>query len=133
VRSLSWVARVYVGIVVGAGVSVILLGPFTGIAWRELAVLAVLFLICDSAPASIKPRRLAWSASSSAILAAVVLLGPVGAAIVGMITAFSMRSLLLVQRAFNSCMYALSAYVAGWVCLPPIHSPVSSFPSQLPR
>ena len=40
----------YVGaIVVVPANRVILLGPFTGIAWRELAVLAVLFLICDSA------------------------------------------------------------------------------------
>ena len=132
-RSLSWVARVYVGIVVGAGISVILLGPFTGIAWRELAVLAVLFLICDSAPASIRPRRIAWSASSSAILAAVVLLGPVGAAIVGMITAFSMRSLLLVQRAFNSCMYALSAYVAGQVFVAFGGHPGVPAPDSFPR
>ena len=132
-RGLSWMARAYVGIVVGAGISVILLGPFTGIAWRELVVLAGLFLICDSAPASISPRRIAWSASSSAILAAVVLLGPVGAAIVGMITALSMRSLLLVQRAFNSCMYALSAYMAGQVFVALGGHPGVPAPDSFPR
>jgi HD superfamily phosphohydrolase YqeK len=98
------------------GVSVIVNGPFTGIAWSPFVVLALLFLICESAPASLTPRRFSWTASTAATLASVVLLGPVGAALVGTSSAFTVRrSLLLVQRVFNSAMYALSAYAAGHV------------------
>jgi len=112
------VARVYVGAVVALGGVVISFGPFSGIAWRTLGVLLLLFLISDSAPALISPRQHAWSASSSAILAAVVLLGPIGAAIVGAIAAFTpRRGVHVVQRAFNSGMYAVTAYVAGKVYL----------------
>jgi HD superfamily phosphohydrolase YqeK len=77
-----------------------------------------LFIICESAPATLTPQRFSWTASTSATLASVVLLGPVGAALVGTTTAFSARrGLLLVQRVFNSGMYALSAYAAGRVFL----------------
>ncbi len=117
-RGLPWAARLYVGAVVAAGALVILLGPFNAIDWRTLGVLALLFLVCDSTPTFISPRRHAWSASSAAILAAVVLVGPVGAAIVGSMAAFSFRRrLLIVQRAFNSGMYAVTAYAAGKVYL----------------
>ena len=44
-----------------------------------LLVLAILYLICDSTPATLTSRQSAWSPSSSAALAAVVLLGPGGA------------------------------------------------------
>jgi putative nucleotidyltransferase with HDIG domain len=80
--------------------------------------LALLFLICDSTPALLSPQRLTWSASLSATLASVVLVGPVGAAVVGMTTAFRLRrGLLVAQRFFNGGMYALTAYAAGWVFL----------------
>jgi HD-GYP domain-containing protein (c-di-GMP phosphodiesterase class II) len=89
-------------------------GPF-GVSWFSLAVLALLFLVCDSTPTPLTRRWSAWSPSTSATLASVVLLGPVGAAIVGAVSALSMRrGLLVAQRVFNSGMYALSAYAAGW-------------------
>jgi putative nucleotidyltransferase with HDIG domain len=116
VRSLSWPARIYIGAVVFVGIGAVIRGPLGDVAWPTLVVLAGLFLICDSTPASISPQRISWSASSSVILAAVVLLGPAGAAIVGMMTAFSIRrGMLIVQRAFNSGMYATTAYAAGEV------------------
>jgi hypothetical protein len=52
------------------------------------------------------------------MLASVVLAGPVGAALVGACTAFGIRrGPSLVQRAFNTAMYTLSAYLAGRVFL----------------
>jgi hypothetical protein len=51
--------------------------------WVQLSVLMTLFLVCDSTPAQLAAQQSAWSPSSSATLAAVVLLGPVGAALVG--------------------------------------------------
>jgi HD superfamily phosphohydrolase YqeK len=104
--------------VLTVAVFVVARGPLTAIPWGELAVLAVLFLICESTPAAITPRRVAWSPGYAASLASVVLVGPVGAALVGAVSAFSLRrSLALPQRVFNGAMYGLSAYAAGRVFL----------------
>ena len=82
--------------------------------WIELGVLQLLFLICDSTSTPLTSRQSAWSPSSSATLAAVVLLGPVGAAMVGAISVFSLRRPLIVaERLFNGAMYAVSGYAAG--------------------
>jgi putative nucleotidyltransferase with HDIG domain len=80
---------------------------------QTLLVLIILFLICDSTPTALTSRQSAWSPSSSATLAAVVLLGPGGAALVGATSVFSLRRSGLRERAFNGAMYALSAYAAG--------------------
>ena len=80
---------------------------------RTLLVLAVLFMICDSTPTTLTSRQSAWSPSSAATLAAVVLLGPGGAALVGATSLISLRRGGLRERAFNGAMYALSAYAAG--------------------
>ena len=80
---------------------------------RTLLVLAVLFMICDSTPTTLTSRQSAWSPSSAATLAAVVLVGPGGAALVGATSLISLRRGGLRERAFNGAMYALSAYAAG--------------------
>ena len=80
---------------------------------RMLLVLAVLFMICDSTPTTLTSRQSAWSPSSAATLAAVVLLGPGGAALVGATSLISLRRGGLRERAFNGAMYALSAFAAG--------------------
>ena len=117
-RTLSWPAQVYIAAVVGGGAFVIAEGPFTSIAWSRFAILALLFLICESAPASLVPKRFSWTASTSATLASVVLVGPVGAALVGIMTLITLRrNLLVIQRVFNSGMYALAAYAAGRIFL----------------
>ena len=63
-------------------------------------MLALLFLVCDSAPTTLTPRQSPWPASSgqsiwspssAATLAAVVLLGPLGALAVGATSALSVR------------------------------------------
>src|SRR5487761_268394 len=56
-----------------------------------LLVLALLFLVCDSTPTNLTSRQSAWSPSSSATLAAVVLLGPAGAVLVGATSLLSVR------------------------------------------
>src|SRR5450631_1023009 len=80
---------------------------------RMLLVLAVLFMICDSTPTTLTSRQSAWSPSSAATLAAVVLLGPCGAALVGATSLISLRRGGFRERAFNGAMYALSAFAAG--------------------
>jgi len=79
-----------------------------------LLVLAILFLVCDSTPTTLTSRQSAWSPSSSATLAAVVMLGPLGAALVGATSLLSLRrGLYVAHRAFNAAMYTLSAFAAG--------------------
>jgi hypothetical protein len=112
----SWAARIYVAVVVAAAAAVAILPPLhpTGSHWwGELAVLGLLFLICDSTPTPLAARQSAWSPSSSATLAAVVLLGPVGAALVGAVAVLSLRRELLAERLFNGAMYAVSGFAAG--------------------
>ncbi len=79
-------------------------------------MLGLLLVVFESTATLLRPRQLAWSPNSSATLAAAVLLGPVGAGLVGACTVFGMRrGPSVAQRAFNTGMMALSAYLAGSV------------------
>jgi putative nucleotidyltransferase with HDIG domain len=117
---LSRAAWLYMAVVVTAAVllltHVLVQGLSRGLDDQEswtLLVLAVLFMICDSTPTTLTSRQSAWSPSSAATLAAVVLLGPGGAALVGATSLISLRRGGLRERAFNGAMYALSAFAAG--------------------
>jgi hypothetical protein len=82
--------------------------------WAALIILQLLFLVCDSTPAPLVSRQTKWSPSSAATLAAVVLLGPVAAALVGAVSVLSIkRQLQLAERMFNGAMNALSGLLAG--------------------
>jgi putative nucleotidyltransferase with HDIG domain len=83
----------------------------TEVRWSPtLLVLALLFLVC---PTTLTSRQSAWSPSSSATLAAVVLVGPAGAVLVGATSLLSTRRVYVTQRLFNASMYTLSAYAAA--------------------
>jgi hypothetical protein len=115
---LSWAARLYIAAVVAAAAAVIAWGPFAfpGNSWRDIAILGLLLVLSESTATRLSPGDLSWSANTTATLAAAVLVGPVGAALVGACTAFSLRRRLsLAQRAFNTGMIALTAYIAGRV------------------
>ena len=113
-RKLSLIARLYIGVVIAAGVAVIALGPFHGIDWNQVVVLGLLLVACESIATVLKSRSLAWSGNSIASLAAVILVGPVGAAVVGACTLLGIRRGPSVpQRLFNTGMFTLSAYLAG--------------------
>ena len=89
-----------------------------------LIVLQLLFLVCDSAKTPLTSRQTKWSPSSAATLAAVVLLGPMAAALVGAVSVLSLRRRLLVaERLFNGAMYALCGLAAGVVYVR-LHGPV---------
>jgi hypothetical protein len=113
---VSWAAWLYITVVVAAAAAVGVLDPVHPAGkswWIKIIVLCLLFLVCDSTPTPLAARQSAWSPSSSATLAAVVLLGPAGAAIVGAVAVLSLRRELLAERLFNGAMYALSGYTAG--------------------
>jgi len=115
---LSWAARFYIAAVVAAAAAVVAWGPFTfpGNSWRDIAILGLLLVVSESTATRLSPGDLSWSANTTATLAAAVLVGPVGAALVGACTVFSLRrGPSLSQRAFNTGMMALTAYIAGRV------------------
>jgi putative nucleotidyltransferase with HDIG domain len=137
---LSRAAWLYMAVVVTASVLLLVHVLAPDLDWDAdcrlswmLLVLAILFVICDSTPTTLTSRQSAWSPSSAATLAAVVLLGPGGAALVGATSLISLRRGGLRERAFNGAMYALSAFAAGeaYVALGgPIGVPMAgSFPS----
>jgi HD superfamily phosphohydrolase YqeK len=114
VDKLSRIAWLYIGAAVAAAVIVVVKGPYAGLNWSQIAVLGLLLVACESSATLLNPRGLAWSANTMASLAAVVLCGPVGAALVSCGTLLGIRrGPSIVQRLFNTAMYVLSAYLAG--------------------
>jgi hypothetical protein len=113
----SRIAWLYTALVVGAAVTLVTLSTPRDLParfWADLIVLQLLFLVCDSTPALMAARQSSWSPSTAASLAAVVLVGPFGAALVGAVSVLSLRGpLSLGRRGFNGAMYALSGYLAG--------------------
>jgi HD domain len=114
VGKLSRIAWLYIGVVIAAAVIAVARGPFTQIDWAQVLVLGLLVVACESIATVLKSHSLAWSANSTASLAAVILVGPVGAAIVGACTLLGVRrGPSPPQRLFNAGMFTLSAYLAG--------------------
>jgi HD superfamily phosphohydrolase YqeK len=114
VDKLSRIAWLYIGAVIAAAVIVVARGPYTGLNWGQIGVLGLLLVACESSATLLNARGLAWSANTMASLAAVVLCGPVGAALVSCGTLFGLRrGPSVVQRLFNTAMYVLTAYLAG--------------------
>jgi hypothetical protein len=123
---LSFGSWLYLATVVAVASAVIALAPFgTASArwWADYAVLALLFLICDSMPTALAARQSAWSPSSAATLAAVVLLnGGYGAAMVGAAAVLTLRRRVPIpERLFNGAMYAVAGYAAGVAYLAVAH------------
>lgn len=119
---LSFVSWLYLAAVVTIASAVIAFAPISttnSTWWKTYSVLALLFLICDSTPTPLAARQSAWSPSSAATLAAVVLLdGGFGAAMVGAAAVLTLRRHVpLAERLFNGAMYAVAGYAAGMAYL----------------
>ncbi|RKS71757.1 HD domain-containing protein [Actinomadura pelletieri DSM 43383] len=115
-RGLPLAAWAYVSGVVALATGLIATSSFTDIDWAELAVLALLFLVCDSAPARLNVARARVSMSFAASLASVVLFGAAGAALLGICAVVTgQRFFAPVKRVFNGAQLALSGFVAGTV------------------
>jgi hypothetical protein len=117
---LSWATWLYVAAVVAGATAVLVRASVLTLPpefWVSWGALALLFLVCDSTPTVLGDRQWAWSPSSAATLAAVLLLGRYGAigpAMVGAVAVFSIRRHVpLVERLFNGAMYAVAGYAAG--------------------
>ena len=110
---LSRTAWLYIGAVIFAAAVIVARGPLGGINWTAVVTLGLLLAASESTATLLESRSLAWSSNSVASLAAVVLTGPVGAALVACCTLLGIRrGPSPMQRLFNTGMYALSAYLA---------------------
>lgn len=115
-RDLPFAAWAYVGAVTAAAVVLVATSFPADLDWPTLAVLTVLFLICESVPARLNVEHARVSLSFAASLASVVLLGPVGATLVGasaVVTA--RRNSAPIKRVFNGAQFAISGYLSGIV------------------
>ena len=117
---LSWATWLYIVAIVSAAAAILARIPSNSPDsqfWVTCAALGLLFLVCDSSPIVLADRQWAWSPSSAATLAAVLLLGQngaIGAAMVGAVAVISVRrKLRLVERLFNGAMYTVAGYAAG--------------------
>ncbi|MDS1272070.1 HD-GYP domain-containing protein [Lipingzhangella sp. LS1_29] len=110
-------ARLYIASVAVVALGAIAAGPHAEIDVAVLVLLAVLFVLAESISTMVDGGRVGISPSSSVSLAAVVLVGPVGAAIVGMCAGAHIRRQQLVKRVFNAAQFALAGYAAGHVFL----------------
>ncbi len=133
---LSFASWIYLAVVVAMAAYILSYAPI-GVAstpWIACyAVLALLFLICDSTPTTLAARQSAWSPSSAATLAAVVLLNSgIGAAMVGAIAVLTLRRHVpLAERLFNGAMYAVAGFASGKAYLYVLHMARSPLPGHL--
>ncbi|GAA4893749.1 HD-GYP domain-containing protein [Streptomonospora salina] len=113
-RALPGAARVYVGLVVLGAVAAVAFGPHAGIDPATLALVVVLYVVTESISTAMHNGKAAISPGAAASLAAVVLVGPVGAAAGALCAApFVLRRQNLVKRMFNGGQLALVGYAAG--------------------
>jgi HD domain len=116
--NVSWLVRIYVGAVICVAALVMARAPFVGLDWTQVVVLGALLVICESTATLMRSPNIAWSPNTAAILAAIVLTGPTGAAIVGGCALFIInRDRAPSKRLFNAGMFGLSGYVAARVFL----------------
>jgi hypothetical protein len=116
---LPRVAWVYVCGVVALAAGLIATADYDGVDWAAMVLLAMLFLVCDAAPARLSVQRARVSLGFAVSLASVVLLGLAGAALLGVCAVITaQRGVPLVKRVFNGAQFALGGWAAGLVfCL----------------
>jgi hypothetical protein len=118
---VSGTTRIYISAVVTGAVAILACAQqaegaeWTTMWWVTGVTLAALFVSCDYVPVSARIERPAWSRSAAATLAAVVLLGPFGAGLVGAAAAVSQRRLPLAMRIFNGATCSMAGSAAGFV------------------
>jgi hypothetical protein len=114
-RDLPWPARIYVSLVVLLAAGVVIAAAGASIDVGTLAITIVLFMFVESVSTIRMAKGILVSASFPVALAAAILLGPWGAALVGLTGAFNYQpgGLALVKRVFNGAELALSLFCCG--------------------
>lgn len=115
-RTLPLPAQAYILATIAAGIAAAAISGQRITDWGTFAALAVLFLVCDSAPAEIRLERARVTLSYAAGLASVVLLGADGAALIGALALVTLQPIKTpVKRAFNASQFVLCGWLAGTI------------------
>jgi hypothetical protein len=114
---VSWATRGFIVALTAAAALLVAHGPLGGLDWSVIIALGVLLVACQTIVTLPRASNLRWSPDTAAVLAAVVLAGPVGAALVGGCSLFRVGRQKAEQRIFNAAMMALSGYFPGRVYL----------------
>jgi hypothetical protein len=114
-RTMPRLALAYVcAIVLGGLVAIVAAATRSGLHRADIAVLAAIYWIGDSAPVKTKLRSATISTGFPVALAAILLVGPWGACLVCSMGAIASRGRTVwFKRAFNVAQMALSALAAG--------------------
>jgi hypothetical protein len=136
-RSLPLGARLYVGIVVALAITTVARAFALVEQWQAVLLFAVLYVVIDSLPvgeAAARSSGLTITVTTPAAIAASMILGPWGGALVAAAAVFDLSKLSLVKRLFNAAQLVLSGFVAGqvylWLGGTPVLTP-ESFPQIL--
>jgi len=116
-RHLPWRARIYVSVVVLVAVMVCVGAAVHQIDVGTLAITIALYVFVESISTIRMGQGVLATAGFPVALASAILLGPWGAALVGVSGAFSYQSggLPPVKRVFNGAELAISLVCCGWV------------------
>jgi hypothetical protein len=113
---VSWATRGFIAALTVVAALLVAHGPLHGLDWSVVIVLGTLLVACQTIVTLPRARNVRWSPDTAAVLAAVVLVGPVGAAVVGSCSLFRVgRRQKAEQRIFNAAMMAVSGYLPGRV------------------
>jgi HD domain len=116
-KDLGVAARLYVGAVIAAALLVVVAAVFHHaeftVSWA--LILGAMYIALESRPVLSMPVSVVLGVGSSFALAAFMIVGPWGAALVGACRALSLSHEDLVKRMFNGAQFALCAFVAGQV------------------
>jgi hypothetical protein len=116
-RALPTTARLYVAAVVALAIVVVGYATTTVEDWRAVVLFALLYVVIDSLPVgqgAARANGLTITVTTPAAIAAVMVLGPWGGALVASAAVLDLSKLTAVKRLFNAGQLVLSAVVAGF-------------------
>lgn len=115
-RSLPVAARLYVAAVMACALVIVGLAVSRIEVWEPVVLFAVLYIAIDSLPVGESATRstgLSITVTTPAAIAAVIVLGPWGGAVVAAAALFDISPLSPIKRGFNAAQLVVSAFVAG--------------------
>jgi HD domain len=134
VGTLPWPARVYIVVLACLAAGVVAYAVTTEPPWRDVVVLAALYVFFASIALGKGAATVTQTLSSAIIFASVMIVGPWGAALVGTSAGLAIRSRAFYKRVFNASQCAVTALLGGLtfaVLSSRFHVEIDEFPAIL--
>ncbi|MGH3319994.1 MAG: HD-GYP domain-containing protein [Streptosporangiaceae bacterium] len=114
-RGLPRAAQAYIVLVVAVALAALARAATVEVPWLTVGALALVFWMAESWSTQLRTTRVTVSISCAASLAAAVLVGPVGAALVAATGVATLHpgGWAPIKRAFNGAQFALAGYAGG--------------------